>query len=467
MPWVTGLLVCGGSPVRLRDKWPLLCTRMALARQAAYEVVECVRQSRHTRYPRPYEQAILRCAQQARKALDTSDDTVARYASNVTYVLRMLCDERFLVFRYTDVPASWRRLHVDAILVRVCAAIAGAPVPWCECIADLDQALIISGAPEREACVHALIAHTQALVSETAEAHATQCSGTHKRRRCIPANIDTASTTYGTHVYTRNPALKVHAPAVPIPERPAPTIQGFLASCPPAAEHGCPFIVRGYARDWPARRRWHDDEYLRERAGPCRVVPVEKGASYTDADWGQTLMPWALFLDQIQWGRLTKDTPQPLYLAQHTLMQQFPWVAEDLRTPDYVYACPTGGTVREPVTSVWIGPANTVSPAHTDPYYNCYVQVVGCKEVWIAPPDADPNAMRAYDDNEADLFLAMMHNTSHVDVFGELTPRFREAVESRAMRAELAEGDLLFLPPRWWHSMRSKTQSFSVSFWFQ
>ena len=109
-----------------------------------------------------------------------------------------------------------------------------------------------------------------------------------------------------------------------------------------------------------------------------------------------------------------------------------------------------------------------MSPAHTDPYFNCYVQAVGRKRVWIAPPDADAAAMHAYGEEEAAPAVhTLMHNTSQVDVFGARVPRrFREAVVPHAESTELGAGDLLFLPPYWWHGMRSETRSFSVSYWF-
>ena len=33
--------------------------------------------------------------------------------------------------------------------------------------------------------------------------------------------------------------------------------------------------------------------------------------------------------------------------------------------------------------------------------------------------------------------------------------------------AILAPGDMLYIPPRWWHYVKSLSVSFSVSFWWQ
>lgn len=254
----------------------------------------------------------------------------------------------------------------------------------------------------------------------------------------------------------------------------APTLAEFRACWPSASlPYGRPLIVRGYARSWPACALWAQRDYLVRRAGPGRVVPVETGRAYTDSDWGQSIMPWAEFLDQVGWGhqdaclRRDGDGP-PLYLAQHTLLDQFPWLADDIHTPLYATSYPprppylSAANRPRAVTQVWLGPAGTVSPAHTDTYYNCFVQVVGAKSVWIAPPDADRDAMCVLGASDGDLFTQHMANTSRVDVWtsdpAALPPPFVERVAPCAQCAVLQAGDMLFLPPLWWHAMRSESQ---------
>ena len=63
-----------------------------------------------------------------------------------------------------------------------------------------------------------------------------------------------------------------------------------------------------------------------------------------------------------------------------------------------------------------------------------------------------------------------MNNTSQVDVFADVDtqrfPEFLPRVVPHALSATLCPGDLLYLPPGWWHAMRSEKTSFSVSMWF-
>ena len=65
-----------------------------------------------------------------------------------------------------------------------------------------------------------------------------------------------------------------------------------------------------------------------------------------------------------------------------------------------------------------------------------------------------------------------MSNTSRVDVFSardttkEDFNNFWDHVVPIALHETLEPGDLLFIPPGWWHSMRAEETSFSVSMWF-
>ncbi|KAF7305008.1 Leucine-rich repeat-containing protein SOG2 [Mycena kentingensis (nom. inval.)] len=265
----------------------------------------------------------------------------------------------------------WRRLHTDACILAALTA------PPSAAIAYLDTAIIISGA-----------AHRLDDVLDAIEDIQTQ------------------------HLPLRQPNSYVFPIQLPLP----PPFQGpaipALAAPPSLAafqstEHKHPFILRGYASDWPALNQhpWASTDYLRAAAGRARLVPVEVGRDYRSDDWSQKLVEWDAFLASL-------DDPQSaLYLAQHSLLMQFPKLRADIHVPDYVYAdvprppgCPPPGNDEQLVINAWFGPKDTVSPAHTDPYFNMYVQVVGYKTVWLAPPSGGRG-------------MYATGNTSAVDVF--------------------------------------------------
>lgn len=216
-----------------------------------------------------------------------------------------------------------------------------------------------------------------------------------------------------------------------VPELPSePSLSAFLST-----HRHAPFILRNFAADWPALQpasqeisddgdtsgnganarkarqarkagrdepRWACGDYLRKLTGQGRVVPVEVGGRYTDEGWGQAIESWDEFLRRSGWpsytagdgdstnnGGAQHEAPTealpPLYLAQHSLLHQFPALGSDIILPDYIYACPPAPESysaytpprnedgdEDVIVNVWMGPRGTDSPAHTDPYHNCY-----------------------------------------------------------------------------------------------
>ncbi|KAF9532297.1 hypothetical protein CPB83DRAFT_759774 [Crepidotus variabilis] len=250
-----------------------------------------------------------------------------------------------------------------------------------------------------------------------------------------------------------------------------------------------PFILRGYAKNWPAltHRPWRSHAYLSSVAGPGRVIPVEVGNDYRAEDWQQKIMQWDEYLTFLDFedrpsSRSNSNAP---YMAQHDLLKQFPKLQNDIVIPDYLYAdlesqdfpsyqSPANEDKR--ILNAWLGPEGAVSPAHTDPYFNFYAQVVGHKKVWLAPPSIS-NSMYSFaisdedSNNDRHSPSSALKNTSRVDVFADAEdmkqfPAFLDQVVPVSLTAMLSPGDVLFFPPGWWHAMKSESTSFSISMWF-
>ncbi|KAI5848901.1 hypothetical protein BZA05DRAFT_426306 [Tricharina praecox] len=236
-----------------------------------------------------------------------------------------------------------------------------------------------------------------------------------------------------------------------------------------------PVIICGALSQWPAlgARPWSSPAYLLSLThGGRRLVPVEVGRAYTDAGWGQKIVPFREFLETY----MTEGATEIGYLAQHTLFNQIPRLRNDIVIPDYCYADPGDppGNVKatemlgEPVINAWLGPRGTVSPLHTDPYANVLAQVVGSKYVRLYPPEETPRVFpRGVEEGGVD-----MGNTSRAEVEeegggSELTEEESEVFkQARYVDCVFREGELLFVPAGWWHYVRSLETSFSVSFWW-
>lgn len=234
-----------------------------------------------------------------------------------------------------------------------------------------------------------------------------------------------------------------------------------------------PAILTDCMAGWPAMRRWCDTDYLLESAGE-RTVPIEIGSSYTQADWSQELQRFGDFLRRHLVGGESETAPdQPVeYLAQHNLFDQIPALRADLIVPEYCClrspvpadgaAATTSPTAPAPADvdiRAWLGPSGTVSPAHTDPKHNLLCQVFGHKQIILAAP-CDTGNMYAHG-------ARMLHNTSQLNAEAVDTERFPRAAAIRWYRMRLYRGEMLYIPPGWWHHVRALERSFSVSFWWE
>ncbi|VDC07819.1 unnamed protein product [Peniophora sp. CBMAI 1063] len=283
-------------------------------------------------------------------------------------------------------PHNWRRFYTDASLLRVFALlkveedVAGNVA--LENIAVLDHALVVAGAAGNGR--YELITDTIATL----------------QRKCRPPSPPTAATDdspRANEILISDVALSSSTRTVPIID-PPPSLGRF------AREHVySPFVLRGYARDWPAlsEHPWASTSYLRSVAGRGRVVPVEIGHDYRADEWTQAMMPWDDFLKRMKSG-------EALYLAQHDLFFQFPALQQDIIVPDYVYGAPAPprdfpaytppANAEQLVTNAWFGPGGTVSPAHTvrlhllslSPYSPLFGRVRGVLETRCVGEEADP-----------------------------------------------------------------------------
>ncbi|KAF2449154.1 jumonji domain-containing 5 [Karstenula rhodostoma CBS 690.94] len=429
---------------------------------------------------------------------------------------------------YREVKACWRRLYVDAalwVVVHIVEEAAGEEKgdEWISKVVEaLDMALILTGAEGREDVVGAWFEVLEGCVDGGAENDAERPS---KRRKVddddeLPLSFPTTM--------ERTPKLKF-----PIPRSREPSLSAFEAKVA-HPETQTPLLIEGAIQHWPAfeaDRAWKNPHSLmRKTLGGRRLVPVEIGRSYTDAGWAQKILTFRAFMEEYMLEHDSPPSPQPAspigkkdegspptpqkkqkqkgYLAQHDLFAQIPSLRADIAIPDYCYTSPAAAPsptnlnptnippappLDTPLLNAWFGPANTISPLHTDPYHNILAQVVGYKYVRLYAPRETPRMYpRGVGGDGVD-----MGNTSCVDlegamgVWGEIScwgeggggadgrensgeekdkqgiaalyPDFQTA---RYVEGVLGPGECLYVPLGWWHYVRSLTPSFSVSFWW-
>ncbi|XP_012222412.2 bifunctional peptidase and arginyl-hydroxylase JMJD5 [Linepithema humile] len=216
-----------------------------------------------------------------------------------------------------------------------------------------------------------------------------------------------------------------------------------------------PAILTGCMNYWKALTLWRNSDYLNKIAG-SRTVPIEIGSRYTDTDWTQRFVNFSEFLQKY----IIANNSEVAYLAQHQLFEQIPELKEDFEIPEYCLFSDEENdeSLSEVDINVWFGPAHTVSPLHFDPKNNLLSQVFGYKRVILYSP-AETENLYPYDSK-------LLNNTAQVDPVKpdyNKWPNFRKA---NGMTFYLKPGEMLYIPPKWWHHVTAFTPSFSISFWW-
>ena len=109
--------------------------------------------------------------------------------------------------------------------------------------------------------------------------------------------------------------------------------------------------------------------------------------------------------------------------------------------------------------NAWIGPPHVIAHCHYDGYHNFYVQLYGTKKFTLFSPSQWPG-LYPYP------FLHPSHAQAQVNLsdVGQLE-LFPLAGKTRALEVILQPGDLLYMPPLWFHHVESMELSISVNVW--
>ena len=130
---------------------------------------------------------------------------------------------------------------------------------------------------------------------------------------------------------------------------------------------------------------------------------------------------------------------------------------EDIEVPEYCYA--GDSDIDDIDINGWFGPQGTVSPLHTDPKHNFLCQVAGKKYVRLYRRD-QTDCLYPFEDE-------LLFNTSRIDLENPDLAAHPKFAEAEGFECILEEGQMLYIPPKCWHFVKSLTPSFSLSFWFQ
>lgn len=234
----------------------------------------------------------------------------------------------------------------------------------------------------------------------------------------------------------------------------SPSVQEFREN---HFDKSVPAILTNCMDHWPALSKWIQPQYLL-RVASHRIVPIEVGSNYTKESWTQYMVKFQDFfrrqlVDDVQ------SSDRIEYLAQHNLFDQIPALKDDILVPDYCCISNRTDSGTEQDIKAWLGPKGTVSPMHYDSKHNLLCQIFGYKRVILAAP-ADSHNLYPFEGN-------LLGNTSQIDAEHLDFERFPLVKNVKFYELTLYRGEMLYIPPKWWHHVRSLSKSFSVSFWWE
>ncbi len=210
-----------------------------------------------------------------------------------------------------------------------------------------------------------------------------------------------------------------------------------------------PVVFTDVAARWPACKRW-SLAYFKRILGHELVDVVVGRANDPRYDQNTAVhskrMLLSKYIDLVAAAGYSND----LYMVanNHTMQRPaFARLMNDVRIPDEIII-----DTRPTATSLWIGPAGTVTPLHHDTTNILFSQLVGRKRFDLIAPTETVLMLDPMDSFYSPVDLDQRHRAEH--------PALR-ALQVRTV--ELGPGDTLFLPAGWWHRVTSLDVSISFS----
>jgi hypothetical protein len=250
------------------------------------------------------------------------------------------------------------------------------------------------------------------------------------------------------------------------------TTQAILAEIiAPYYQQQTPVVLRGAVANAKAVSEWKSWEYLQSTVNDDASCHVELGGNYSASSAERSDIRFHDFLTYMQLfeeqrGRRAQESVPPpsseelVYLAQNDVVQE---LYQDFNVPHF---CgdennSIGHEGRLYSTMLWIGPYGCVSPMHNDPLDNVLMQFVGAKRALLFPPDDALALYAGHEENQLNTSPINPEEQPDLDRYPLL------AQASPPLTCDLQPGDLLYIPKRWFHYVRTVETSISVNAWWR
>ncbi|MBW4673834.1 MAG: cupin-like domain-containing protein [Desmonostoc geniculatum HA4340-LM1] len=224
-----------------------------------------------------------------------------------------------------------------------------------------------------------------------------------------------------------------------------------------------PFIIEDVVQHWDAYKYWSND-YLIKKCGnnlvPVRFFKQNFWNDYQNFAYERSYEPHKemKLQEYINNHIEDKNTQNKLdcYLNEAVFEDCFPEIVGDVTYPEFFN--------RKSFVRLWFGLSNkhfsSNSSLHFDAEHNIFAQIRGRKRILLYPPIDYLSFYPPLEDSAGALYGSKV-NPDSLDL--ELFPKFpwQEKIE-----LVLQPGEILYLPPFWWHYLTAVDDNISLSFWY-
>lgn len=212
-----------------------------------------------------------------------------------------------------------------------------------------------------------------------------------------------------------------------------------------------PLIVKGGIKKTEHFKKW-SPVYLQSKIkGKMIKVNTSKSGFFDHSNkevFEEITLPFNNAVDYFLEG---DGTGRAFYIQQTSILDEFSMLLEDLEFPNLIKE-----TDQFHAANLWFGTSGCVTPLHVDRNQNFLHQITGRKEFTLFSPHNTPYL---YPKQGYSRYSRI--NLDQVD--SQEFPLFKNATGYKCI---LEPGDLFYLPPGWWHQVRSLDISISVNFWW-
>jgi len=210
-----------------------------------------------------------------------------------------------------------------------------------------------------------------------------------------------------------------------------------------------PVVLTDAIARWPALRKW-TPAYFRRWFGR-EMIEIAAGRD-ADPDYDANFaahrkrVRMDRFIDRV----LAAGASNDFYMVSNNrtmVRRRFRALLDDIRPQPDLFERPA-----PLATSLWIGPAGTITPLHHDTTNILFAQIYGRKRVELISP------------HETALLAAPLNGFYSSVALERVAEATHPALRAMLVKSvELGPGDSLFIPAGWWHRVTSLSVSISFS----